>query len=70
MNKYTYTYHIISTGENSRLGIPASSQPEADAGICEAIADIEFTEPENVQDIVLDRVIEEDENYYECEGCT
>ncbi|SFP11946.1 hypothetical protein [Salibacterium halotolerans] len=70
MNRYVYSYRILSTGETSRYGVPAATQDEADAGICEAIADIEFTEPEDVQDITLDRIIEESDNYYECEGCT
>ncbi|MGY4689364.1 hypothetical protein [Salibacterium sp. K-3] len=70
MDKYIYSYHIISTGESSRLSIPASSQAEADARIRDAIADIEFTDPDDVENIKLDRVIIEDESFYECEGCT
>ncbi|MFD2704252.1 hypothetical protein [Salibacterium lacus] len=70
MNSYIYSYHILSTGERSRYGIPASSQEDADARIREAIADIEFTEPEDVQGITLDRTITEDESFFECEGCT
>ncbi|MFD2705416.1 hypothetical protein [Salibacterium lacus] len=70
MNQYIYSYHIISTDEKSRFGVAASNQEEADAGIREAIADIEFTEPEDIQSITFDRVIEEKDNYFECEGCT
>ncbi|SFL80792.1 hypothetical protein [Salibacterium qingdaonense] len=70
MNRYIYSYRIVSTGEQSRYGVAAGSQEDADTRIREAIADIEFTETEDVQGIALDRVISEEDNYYECEGCT
>ncbi|MER2061451.1 MAG: hypothetical protein ABS894_00820 [Aerococcus urinaeequi] len=68
--RYTFAYTVNSTGERSEMSVMAESKEDAEAIIKDRIADIEFTE---VDDIELGELLsiskQVGDNYVACEGC-
>lgn len=70
MKRYLFSYTIKSTGESSEFSQIAQSEEEAKQLLLERVADIEFTEIEDVLIGDLIKTIDASTHYYECEGCT
>jgi hypothetical protein len=68
--KHTYAYEVISTGEKSEFSIMADNSEDAASMIVPRIADLEFTEPDNIRLGELLSVSKKvGDNYVACEGC-
>ena len=70
MNRYLFSYSIKSTGDSGEFSQIAQSEEEAKQLIVERVADIEFTDTEDVVIGELIKTINASTQYYECEGCT
>ncbi|OPG98915.1 hypothetical protein B2I21_08475 [Chryseobacterium mucoviscidosis] len=68
--RYTFAYTVKSTGEYSEMSQLATSKEEAKAIIPARIADIEFTEEDDIQLGELINISKQvGDNYVACEGC-
>ncbi|MCR6108609.1 hypothetical protein HXA34_20170 [Salipaludibacillus agaradhaerens] len=70
MFRFLYEYRVKSTGVISTISIHEKSEVLAKEKIKERIADMEFTEIDDVEIIRLVKKMALKDNYYECEGCT
>ncbi|RAS79971.1 hypothetical protein [Priestia endophytica] len=70
MNRYLFQYEVLSLKKEGEFSVVAQSEEEAASQILERVADIEFTDEDDVKIGRLIKVIEAKDHYYECEGCT
>lgn len=70
MKRFLFEYTILSTGAKRTFSIAEESEELARQVIQERIADIEFTELEDIQVEGLVKTLDLKDTYYECEGCT
>ncbi|OMF17221.1 hypothetical protein BK131_04450 [Paenibacillus amylolyticus] len=68
--RYTFKYTVKSTGECSEMSVMADSKEDAEAIIPARIADIEFTEEDDIELGELLSISKKvGDNYVACEGC-
>lgn len=70
MKRFLFEYEIISSGITREHSIVEKDEAAAKNVAVERIADIEFTEVEDIKLGKLVKTIELKDTYYECEGCT
>lgn len=70
MKRYLFEYEVVSSGKKSEFSIVASSEEEAVAQILERVADMEFTDEDDIKIGKLIKTLDLKDHYYECEGCT
>ncbi|MGD6942874.1 hypothetical protein ACQCT6_12640 [Cytobacillus gottheilii] len=70
MQRFLFEYEIISSGISREHSIVAKDEADAKNVAVERIADIEFTDAEDIKLGRLVKAIELKDTYYECEGCT
>ncbi|RKL68450.1 hypothetical protein CR203_05910 [Salipaludibacillus neizhouensis] len=70
MKRYLFAYEVISTGVKSEFSIAEMNEDKARAKITERVADMEFTEEDDIKIVELLKVLELKDSYYECEGCS
>jgi len=68
--RYTFTYKVLSTGEESEFSQMAENKEEAAVLIVGRIADLEFTEVSDIHLLKLTDISKQvGDNYIACEGC-
>ncbi|MEC0110429.1 hypothetical protein P4H27_26010 [Paenibacillus taichungensis] len=68
--RYTFAYTVKSTGERSEMSVMAGSKEVAAEIISSRIADIEFTEEDDIELGELINISKKvGDNYIACEGC-
>jgi hypothetical protein len=70
MKRFLFEYEIVSSGITREHSIVEKDEAAAKNVAVERIADIEFTEVEDIKLGKLVKTIELKDTYYECEGCT
>lgn len=69
MNRYLFEYELKSTGFKSEFSWVAESEEKARDAILDRIADLEFTEIEDVIVGSLLKIMDASGHFVECESC-
>ncbi|MFC7063487.1 hypothetical protein [Halobacillus seohaensis] len=70
MKRFLFEYEVISTGTKSEFSITELNEEQAKDKIVERVADMEFTEEDDIKIGEMIKILNIEDNYYECEGCT
>ncbi|MGP7819784.1 hypothetical protein [Niallia sp. 01092] len=70
MQRFLFAYTVNSTGLESEFSQVAETEEKARQLVKERVADIEFTDEDDVVIGKLIKTIDATKHYYECEGCT
>ncbi|SFS70073.1 hypothetical protein [Paenibacillus sp. 453mf] len=69
MNRYLFEYELQSTGFRGEFSWVEESEEKAKEAVRERIADLEFTELEDVIVGKLLKTMDASNRYFECENC-